>query len=59
VNVFNGKSNSEDKDKASKWKREWRGRGADEKAVWSMPMTGQHRSCKIGTFFYKLKHGEK
>ena len=59
MSVFNGKTNSEAKDKAWKWKREWSGRGTDEKAIWRISMTDQHRSCKIGAFFYKLKIGRE
>ena len=33
VNVLNGKSNGEEKDKAWKWKREWTSRGAHEKVM--------------------------
>jgi sarcosine oxidase/L-pipecolate oxidase len=33
VNVLNGKSNGEEKDKAWKWKREWADRGAHEKVM--------------------------
>jgi sarcosine oxidase/L-pipecolate oxidase len=33
VNVLNGKSNGEEKDKAWRWKREWSSRGAHEKVM--------------------------